>query len=68
MYMHKSIPSSIACNELMLYHRSSQPDLKYKTVASLRSLTGWEWGGYGNMVFFIMGAYQDSNGDMQTFK
>ena len=65
--MRKSILSSIAHNKLVLYH-SSQPDLKYEMVASLRSLTGWEWGGYGDIVFFVMGAYQDSDGDVQTFK
>ena len=66
--MCKCIPSSIAHNELILYHCSSQPNLKYETAASLRSLTGWEWGGYGDVVFFAMGAYRDSNGDVETFK
>lgn len=53
-YMH---PMVHCTNEVISYHRSSQPDLKYDMVAALRSLTGWEWGRYGDVIFFAMGAY-----------
>ncbi len=66
--MRKSFYLLVALKKLISYHRSSQGDLKYETAASLRNLTGWEWGGYGDVVFFVMGAYCNENSDVETFK
>lgn len=42
--------------------------MKYNTGDALYNLTGWDWGGHGDMVYFTMGAYRDVKGQLITFK
>ncbi|KAF8650684.1 hypothetical protein AX14_008573 [Amanita brunnescens Koide BX004] len=44
-----------------------QKDIATDTALALKRLCGWDWGGHGNTVFFVLGAYQDENSDIVTF-
>jgi hypothetical protein len=47
---------------------SAQANAKYNTAGALCDLTGWEWGGHGDMIYFTMGAYRDAQGKVKTFR
>ena len=46
----------------------SQKDIGANTALALKRLCGWDWGGHGNTVFFVLGAYQEENTDIVTFR
>jgi hypothetical protein len=37
-------------------------------VKALRELIGWDWGQYGEAVFFVQGAYRSAGNNLNTFK
>ncbi|KAF8331825.1 hypothetical protein F5887DRAFT_1081088 [Amanita rubescens] len=45
----------------------AQANVKYNTGDALYDLTGWDWGGHGDMVYFTMGDYRDLKGQLITF-
>ena len=45
----------------------SQSDIATNTVVSLKKLCGWNWGGHGDVVFFVLGAYRDQDSDVLPF-
>lgn len=34
----------------------------------LRELVGWNWGQYGDVVFFVQGAFQNEQGKLKLFE
>jgi len=49
------------------YHRN-QGDIVGGVVKVLHNLIGWDWGQYGEAVFFVQGAYRNADSDLKTFK
>ncbi|KAF8326744.1 hypothetical protein F5887DRAFT_1084317 [Amanita rubescens] len=45
----------------------SQKDITISTGVALKRLCGWDWGGHGDAVFFVLGAYRDQDSDINTF-
>jgi hypothetical protein len=56
----------ITCLVLTVFR--SQKDIATDMALALRKLCGWDWGGHGNTVFFVLGAYQEENTDIVTFR
>ena len=52
-------------NELIISR--SQRDIATNTVVSLKKLCGWNWGGLGNVVFFVLGAYRGQDSEISPF-
>jgi len=48
-------------------HRN-QEDIIGGVVKALQSLVGWGWGQYGEVVFFVQGAYRNADSGLKTFK
>jgi hypothetical protein len=46
----------------------SQEDITTNTAIALKRLCGWDWGGHGDTVFFVLGAYRDQDSEINTFK
>jgi hypothetical protein len=34
----------------------------------LQKLIGWDWGQYGDVVFFVQGAFQNEEGELKLFE
>ena len=49
------------------YHRN-QGDIVGGVVMALHDIIGWDWGQYGDAVFFVQGAYRNADDDLKTFK
>lgn len=49
------------------YHRN-QKDIIGGVVKALQNLVGRGWGQYGEVVFFIQGAYRSADSGLKTFK
>ena len=47
---------------------SQQKNIHNNASAALLALIGDEWGQHGNIVFFLQGAYQNKDGNVQTFQ
>ena len=52
---------------LQPYHRN-QEEIIGGVVKALYKLIGWDWGQYGEAVFFVQGAYRNAENDLKTFK
>lgn len=52
-------------NELIISR--SQRDVATNTVVSLKKLCGWNWGGHGDVVFFVLGAYRGQDSEISPF-
>lgn len=46
----------------------NQEDIVGGVVKALRELIGWDWGQYGEAVFFVQGAYRSAGNNLNTFK
>ncbi|RDB30533.1 hypothetical protein Hypma_007049 [Hypsizygus marmoreus] len=45
----------------------NQDSLIATTSSTLRKMCGWEWGGHGDVVFFVQAAYRDEEGHLKSF-
>ncbi|KAJ2922073.1 hypothetical protein H1R20_g15023, partial [Candolleomyces eurysporus] len=46
----------------------NQRDVVERTGEALQSLTGFDWGGHGQVAYWVVGAYLDENERWKTFK
>ncbi|KAF8326722.1 hypothetical protein F5887DRAFT_1084336 [Amanita rubescens] len=45
----------------------SQKNITTNIAIALKRLCGWDWGGHGDTVFFVLGAYRDQDSEINTF-
>ncbi|KAF5384182.1 hypothetical protein D9615_003148 [Tricholomella constricta] len=48
-------------------HEFQQKSLLPTATEALRGMCGWNWGGHGEVMFFLQGAYRNKAGDLKTF-
>ena len=65
IYMSEIFVSMLYC---VITLSRSQKDITANTGLALKKLCGWDWGGHGDTIFFVLGAYRDENSEIQTFR